>query len=68
MLIDYWKKSSVTEADHSAYHATGWLPGGLESFIPVVEFPTVDNTILVCFESHLVTGLAFLLASFSSLF
>jgi hypothetical protein len=33
-LSDYWKKSTVTEADHSAYHAAGWVGGALESFIP----------------------------------
>jgi hypothetical protein len=42
----------VTEADHSAYHAASWLPGGLESFIADLEFPTIDNTIVVCFESQ----------------
>jgi hypothetical protein len=57
VLTDYWKKSTVTEADRSAYHNAGWLPGGVESFIPDLEFLMVDNTIVVCFESHLVVGL-----------
>jgi hypothetical protein len=32
MLSDYWKKSKVTKADHSAYHTVGWVGGALESF------------------------------------
>jgi hypothetical protein len=34
VLMDYWKKSTVTEADHVAYHSAIWLPGGVESFVP----------------------------------
>jgi hypothetical protein len=56
MLFDYWKKSTVTEADRSAYHITGWLAGGLESFIPEVDVSMTDNSIVVCFESHLIAG------------
>jgi hypothetical protein len=44
---------TITEADHSAYHTAGWL----ESFIHAVDIPTVDDSIVVCFESHLVAGL-----------
>jgi hypothetical protein len=54
---DYWKKSTVTEANGSAYHTVGWLLGGVESFIPDLEFFTVDNTTIVYFESHLVARL-----------
>jgi hypothetical protein len=54
MLSDYWKKSTVTEADRSAYHTTDWVGGALESFIPEVDIPTVDNSIVVYFESHLI--------------
>jgi hypothetical protein len=57
VLTDYWKKSSVIKADRTSYHAAGWLPGRLESFIPNLEFPTVDNTTVVYFESHLAAGL-----------
>jgi hypothetical protein len=57
VLTDYWKKPSLTKANHYAYHATDWLSGGLESFIPDLEFPTVDNTTIVYFESHLVARL-----------
>jgi hypothetical protein len=58
VLTDYWKKSLVTEADRFTYHFAGWLPGGLESFIPDLEFPTIDNTTVICFESHLIVGLS----------
>jgi hypothetical protein len=57
VLTDYWKKSMVTEADRSAYHYADWLPGGVESFIPYLEFPIVDNTTIVCFEYLLVARL-----------
>jgi hypothetical protein len=52
-LSDYWKKSKVTEADRSTYHTASWLGGALESFVPEVYVPTIDNSIVVCFESHL---------------
>jgi hypothetical protein len=52
-LPNYSKKSTINEADHSA----GWLDGGLESIVPTVEYPIVDGTTMVCFESHLVAGL-----------
>jgi hypothetical protein len=48
---------TVTKVDRHAYHSFGWLNGGLESTVPTVEYPTVDNNIVVCFESHLVVGL-----------
>jgi hypothetical protein len=57
VLTDYWKKSMVTELDRSAYHINGWLLGKVESFIRDLEFFMVDNTTVVCFESHLVAGL-----------
>jgi hypothetical protein len=50
---DYWKKLTITKDDRSAYHTTGWL----ESIVPTVEYPTTDGSTVVCFESHLVTGL-----------
>jgi hypothetical protein len=57
VVTDYWKKSTVTEADRAAYHTAGWLSGGIESSISDREFPAVDNTTIVCFESHLIAGL-----------
>jgi hypothetical protein len=57
MLSHYWKKSMVNEADRSAYHTTDWLGGALESFVSEVDIPMIDNSIVVCFESHLAAGL-----------
>jgi hypothetical protein len=56
-MVDYWKKTLVTETDRQAYHSFDWLNGGLESTVPTVDFPTVDGITMVCFESHLVPGL-----------
>jgi hypothetical protein len=56
-MSDYWKKSTITEADHQAYHSTGWLTGGLESLVSEVDIPTVNGSTVVYFESHLVDGL-----------
>jgi hypothetical protein len=56
-LLDYWKKSTVIEADCAAYDAAGWLPGGVVFSIADLEFPMVENTTIVCFESHLIAGL-----------
>jgi hypothetical protein len=56
-LQAYWKKSMVTEADLAANHTVGWLPGGVISSTSDLEFPIVDQTTIVCFKSHLITGL-----------
>jgi hypothetical protein len=56
-LQDYWNKSTVTEADHAAYHTAGWLSGGVVSSISELDFPMVDNSTIVCFESHLIDRL-----------
>jgi hypothetical protein len=56
-MVDYWKKTTVTEADRKAYHSFRRLNGGLEFSVPIVEYPTVDGTTVVCFESHLIAGL-----------
>jgi hypothetical protein len=47
----------ITEDDRCAYHAVGWLGGGLESNVPSMEYPTVDGSTMVCFELHLIAGL-----------
>jgi hypothetical protein len=49
----------VTEADRQAYHSFSWLNDGLEFSVPTVKYPTIDITIMVYFESHLVAGLGF---------
>jgi hypothetical protein len=48
MMTDYWKTSKVTEV-------SDWLLSRVESSISDLEFPTVDNTTIVCFESHLIS-------------
>jgi hypothetical protein len=47
----------ITEANRNAYLATGWLLGEAVSSISDLEFPTVDTTTIVCFESHLIARL-----------
>jgi hypothetical protein len=56
-LTDYWKKSTIIEANHQAYHDFGWLTGNLMSTVPKVDFPTAHSSTVVCFESHLIVGL-----------
>jgi hypothetical protein len=56
-ITDLWKKSNVSEANRQAYHNLGWLTGNLISSIPEVDVPTTHDSIVVCFESHLVAGL-----------
>jgi hypothetical protein len=56
-IADYWKKSNVSEANRQTYHDLGWLTGNLISFIPEVDVPTTHGSTVVCFESHLATGL-----------
>jgi hypothetical protein len=56
-LHDYWKKSTVTEANLAAYHTTDWLQGGVISSTSDLEFPTVDQTVIACFKSQLITRL-----------
>jgi hypothetical protein len=57
MMYEYWKAPTVTDVDLTTYHATGWLPGGMLSSTTDLEFPTIDKTIIVYFESHLMAGL-----------
>jgi hypothetical protein len=56
-LMDFFKKTTVTEDDRKAYHDRGWLVGNLLSFIPEVDVPTVESSTVLCFESQLVAGL-----------
>jgi hypothetical protein len=56
-MSDYWKKSTITEADHQAYHDFSWLTGNLMSTVLEVDFPTTHGSTVVCFESHLIAGL-----------
>jgi hypothetical protein len=57
MLQDYKKKSMVTEVDLAAYYTTGQLLGGVISSSSDLGFLTIDNTTIICFESHLIARL-----------
>jgi hypothetical protein len=47
-MTDYWKKSTITEKEHQAYHDFGWLAGNLISTVPDVDIPTMhDSTSLL---------------------
>jgi hypothetical protein len=59
-ITDFWKKSNVSEANHQAYHNLGWLTDNLISSILEVDVPTTHDSTVVCFESHLVSGLGLL--------
>jgi hypothetical protein len=59
-MINYRKKTMITEADRQAYDSFGWLNGELESSVPTVKYPIVGGTTMVCFKSHLVAGLGLL--------
>jgi hypothetical protein len=55
-LTDFFKKTTVIEDDHRAYHDCGWLIGNLVSFIPEVDIPTVVGSTIICFKSQLAAG------------
>jgi hypothetical protein len=56
-LFEYWKAPTITNKDLTAYHAAGWLPGVVLCSTNFLEFPTIDQTIILCFQSHLMSGL-----------
>jgi hypothetical protein len=56
-MSDFFKKTTITKEEHKAYHDLGRLPGNLISTIPEVDVPTVHDSSMICFESHLITGL-----------
>jgi hypothetical protein len=56
-LNEYCKAPTITENDLSAYHATSWLSGGMICSTATLDFPIIDRTNIVCFESHLMCGL-----------
>jgi hypothetical protein len=55
--VELFKRTIITEDECRGYHDLGWLPGHMMSSILEVEFPTVDDSNVMCFESHLVAGL-----------
>jgi hypothetical protein len=50
-MSDFFKKTLVIDTERQGYHDQGWLTGNLLSFIPEVDVPTVDDSIMLCFES-----------------
>jgi hypothetical protein len=56
-MSDFFKKTTVTDKGHLAYHNFGWLTGNLISMIPEVDVPTIHDSTTICFESYLITGL-----------
>jgi hypothetical protein len=56
-LSNFFKKMTIIEEEHQAYHDRGWVADNLISTIPEVDVPTVHDSIVICFESHLSAGL-----------
>jgi hypothetical protein len=56
-IVNYWKKSNISEANRQAYHDLGCLLGNMISSVPEVDVPTTHGSTVVCIESHLVAGL-----------
>ncbi len=48
-LSDFFKKTSVTDDEHQAYHERGWLTGNVISSVPEVDVPTVEGSTAICF-------------------
>jgi hypothetical protein len=65
-LTDFFKKMTMTEDDHRAYHDRGWLTGNLVSFIPEVDVPIVEGSTIICFESQLADGVGLTPSKFLS--
>jgi hypothetical protein len=63
-LSDFFKKTSITDDERQAYHGHGWLTGNVISSILEVDVPSVEGSIIVCFEPHLVAGLGLLPSKF----
>jgi hypothetical protein len=56
-MTDFFKKTTVIEQERQAYHNFGWLSGNLMSTIPEVDIPTVHDSTVFWFKSHLIAGL-----------
>jgi hypothetical protein len=56
-LTDFIKGATVSEEELQAYHSHGWLTGNVLSSIPKVEVPTIIDSTVLCFESHLLARL-----------
>jgi hypothetical protein len=56
-LLDFFKKTSITDSECQACHERGWLTGNVISSIPEVDIPTVEGSTTIYFESHWIDGL-----------
>jgi hypothetical protein len=56
-LMDFFKKTTITEKECQAFHNRGWLTGNVISTIPEVDVPTVHSSTVICFKSHMLAGL-----------
>jgi hypothetical protein len=65
-LIDFFKGTTVSEEELQAFHNRGWLTGNVISTIPEVDVPTIHGLTVLCFESHLLSGLGLPPSKFST--
>jgi hypothetical protein len=42
-LLDFFKKTSITNGERQAYHERGWLTGNVISSVPDVDVPTMEG-------------------------
>jgi hypothetical protein len=56
-LYQFFKVPTVIDEDIVANHATGWLSGALLCTPTTLDFLAIDQTNIVCFESHVMCGL-----------
>jgi hypothetical protein len=56
-MSNFFKKTTITDDERQAYHGFCWLTGNLISTIPEVDVPTIHGSTILCFKSHLITGL-----------
>jgi hypothetical protein len=54
----------VDDKDINNIHAAGWPPRDLVFSLTTLEFPMIDHTNIVCFESHWMCGLGLPLGKF----
>jgi hypothetical protein len=53
-LYEYWKSPTVGEDDISNFHVARWFPSDMVCSPTTLDFPTIDHTNIICFESHLM--------------
>jgi hypothetical protein len=56
-LSEFFKKTSITDGERKAHHGRDWLTGNIISSVPEVDVPTVEGSIAIYFDSHLIAGL-----------